>query len=279
MYPPPPSHPYAPPPPPPPLPRRRWWQHPALIIVLLVIFPPAGIALAWTSLWKQQQKILATVLSGLWFLLPFLIPAPDKPEDDAKAKQPVVATTASPTPTPTPTPTPSPEKTEDAPVMPSLVGGAYTAAKQLLTDNLGRSYAVYKDVELPAEYDDWLVCFQRPEAGEPVAAAVPVVYLTEPGIPCPKSPDTVLHKPTPKPTTVPPAPKPTTEPPAPRPRPTTQPPTVAPEPEPTQEAAGSSVYYRNCTAARAAGAAPIHRGEPGYDSHLDRDGDGVACEG
>ena len=40
----------------------------------------------------------------------------------------------------------------------------------------------------------------------------------------------------------------------------------------------SSVYYRNCAAARAAGAAPIYIGEPGYSPHLDRDGDGIACE-
>ena len=40
----------------------------------------------------------------------------------------------------------------------------------------------------------------------------------------------------------------------------------------------SSVYYANCTAARAAGAAPIMRGEPGYASKLDRDADGIACE-
>jgi len=38
------------------------------------------------------------------------------------------------------------------------------------------------------------------------------------------------------------------------------------------------VYYENCTAARAAGAAPIYRGEPGYRSALDRDNDGIACE-
>lgn len=38
------------------------------------------------------------------------------------------------------------------------------------------------------------------------------------------------------------------------------------------------VYYARCADARAAGAAPIHVGEPGYGSHLDRDGDGVACE-
>nr|WP_304608764.1 excalibur calcium-binding domain-containing protein [Glycomyces amatae] len=38
------------------------------------------------------------------------------------------------------------------------------------------------------------------------------------------------------------------------------------------------VYYENCDAARAAGAAPVYAGHPGYGSHLDRDGDGVACE-
>ncbi|MGV9894167.1 excalibur calcium-binding domain-containing protein [Streptomyces tendae] len=41
---------------------------------------------------------------------------------------------------------------------------------------------------------------------------------------------------------------------------------------------GGSVYYENCAAARAAGAAPVHRGEPGYASHLDRDGDGTGCD-
>jgi hypothetical protein len=41
---------------------------------------------------------------------------------------------------------------------------------------------------------------------------------------------------------------------------------------------GGSVYYKNCAAVRAAGAAPLRIGDPGYDRHLDRDGDGVACE-
>jgi Excalibur calcium-binding domain/Protein of unknown function (DUF1524) len=50
--------------------------------------------------------------------------------------------------------------------------------------------------------------------------------------------------------------------------------TYTPSPVP----APANVYYANCTAARAAGAAPIHRGEPGYRSALDRDGDGIACE-
>ncbi|WP_246124263.1 excalibur calcium-binding domain-containing protein [Nocardia bhagyanarayanae] len=40
----------------------------------------------------------------------------------------------------------------------------------------------------------------------------------------------------------------------------------------------SGAYYRNCAAAKAAGAAPLRQGEPGYRSELDRDGDGIACE-
>ena|GEM_PF-772208 len=41
---------------------------------------------------------------------------------------------------------------------------------------------------------------------------------------------------------------------------------------------GTRDYYANCTAARAAGPTPIYRGQRGYGRHLDRDGDGIACE-
>ena len=44
------------------------------------------------------------------------------------------------------------------------------------------------------------------------------------------------------------------------------------------DAAVDNVYYENCTAVRDAGADPIHSGDPGYSSDLDRDGDGIACE-
>ncbi|MDP9886037.1 pyruvate/2-oxoglutarate dehydrogenase complex dihydrolipoamide acyltransferase (E2) component [Sinomonas atrocyanea] len=47
---------------------------------------------------------------------------------------------------------------------------------------------------------------------------------------------------------------------------------VAPAPAP------AGVYYANCAAARAAGAAPLYAGQPGYSTKLDRDRDGVACE-
>ncbi|TFV55503.1 excalibur calcium-binding domain-containing protein [Mycobacterium sp. PS03-16] len=36
--------------------------------------------------------------------------------------------------------------------------------------------------------------------------------------------------------------------------------------------------YSSCADARAAGAAPLYAGQPGYSRKLDRDGDGVACE-
>ena len=51
-------------------------------------------------------------------------------------------------------------------------------------------------------------------------------------------------------------------------------PSQAPAAEP-QSAGGP---FENCSAARAAGAAPVRRGDAGYGSHLDGDGDGIACE-
>lgn len=50
---------------------------------------------------------------------------------------------------------------------------------------------------------------------------------------------------------------------------------TAPESKATNKPARQ---FRNCAEARAAGAAPVRRGEPGYAPHLDRDGDGIACE-
>jgi multidrug efflux pump subunit AcrA (membrane-fusion protein) len=41
---------------------------------------------------------------------------------------------------------------------------------------------------------------------------------------------------------------------------------------------GGAVFYWNCDAVRAAGAAPLANGQPGYMPHLDGNGNGVACE-
>ena len=40
----------------------------------------------------------------------------------------------------------------------------------------------------------------------------------------------------------------------------------------------STIYFKSCKEARAAGYSDIKKGEPGYNSKLDRDGDGIACE-
>lgn len=38
------------------------------------------------------------------------------------------------------------------------------------------------------------------------------------------------------------------------------------------------INFKNCTEVRAAGAAPIYVGDPGYGPHLDRDGNGIGCQ-
>jgi hypothetical protein len=52
----------------------------------------------------------------------------------------------------------------------------------------------------------------------------------------------------------------------------------APAPQPLVASNPAGNYYQNCSEAKAAGAAPLYVGEPGYRSALDRDNDGVACE-
>ncbi|MDT8910316.1 excalibur calcium-binding domain-containing protein [Amycolatopsis sp. PS_44_ISF1] len=78
------------------------------------------------------------------------------------------------------------------------------------------------------------------------------------------------------PTPAPPAPPATPAPPA---APPVVEETTAPaeEPDPAPDDP-APVYYKNCAAAKAAHAAPLHVGEPGYRKALDRDGDGTACE-
>ncbi|MCE7009381.1 excalibur calcium-binding domain-containing protein [Kibdelosporangium philippinense] len=83
-------------------------------------------------------------------------------------------------------------------------------------------------------------------------------------------PDTAVYIKVDKP--APPPPKTSTK--------TTPKTTPKPLPPKTQQPAAppKAAYYANCSAARAAGAAPVYRGQPGYGRHLDRDGDGVGCE-
>lgn len=79
-----------------------------------------------------------------------------------------------------------------------------------------------------------------------------------------KSGETTAKKPKPaekKPVEKKPAPRPKADP---------------PKQKPAKKRSGGP--FKNCTEAREAGAAPLHRGDPGYASKLDRDDDGIACE-
>jgi micrococcal nuclease len=61
-----------------------------------------------------------------------------------------------------------------------------------------------------------------------------------------------------------------------KPAPAAEPKTTTPAPKINDEM--NNVYYKNCTQVKAAGKAPLHRGDPGYRAALDRDNDGIACE-
>ena len=130
------------------------------------------------------------------------------------------------------------------------------------------------------------VTAQAPGAGAK-AKVSKTVSLTVRATPAPAS--LVSHKPTPStspsptpsssPSTTPtPSPEPMTA--EPTPEPTVDTPVEEPTPEPPAqpEPAPQQAYYSSCREAKAAGAAPLYRGDPGYRSGLDRDGDGVACE-
>lgn len=103
-------------------------------------------------------------------------------------------------------------------------------------------------------------CGATPGSGTTPLAPVPTETTVEPPAPA----ETPLPAPPAPTTTRPPQP---VVPPVAKPQATTEKPVPAP-----------SAYYANCAAAKAAGVAPLHRGEPGYRAGLDRDNDGIACE-
>ncbi|QCX26482.1 excalibur calcium-binding domain-containing protein [Nocardioides jishulii] len=120
---------------------------------------------------------------------------------------------------------------------------------------------VARQVTVKQKYGLWVT---PPEAAamQRILVACPGEPLAEDLAQLPTATDQRVPEPTPTRT---PAPAPAPE------------PAPAPAPAPAPEAP-APVYFANCTAARAAGAAPVRVGDPGYGRHLDRDGDGVGCE-
>ncbi|WP_424858000.1 excalibur calcium-binding domain-containing protein [Streptomyces sp. SAI-170] len=145
--------------------------------------------------------------------------------------------------------------------MPDVVGRTFqagAAAVRAAGPDRVEAASAYTDVDLAVDHADWRICFQDPEAGETLENPAYITVrlsLVRPGLSCPAEEFARLH----------------------------------PDPDPDYERGGSGddsgtsgsggfVYYKNCDAVRAAGKAPIYRGQPGYRSDLDRDGDGKACD-
>ncbi|MEU6623436.1 excalibur calcium-binding domain-containing protein [Streptomyces litmocidini] len=332
-----------------PVREERWWRRPGFVVFCLFLVPPAGMVLAWRTRWSPGRKVLATLLSAVWFVA---VGTSDPPADRpaAAGAEPRVTGFPSFTPYTPPTPTPTPlvrrvvadytgqnlkaakdaayeagfwarshDATEDDrtqfadgnwkvcfqepvagettttqegrrgriefavvekgspcpardgeavvfPKVPDVVGrtfasGSAVLRKAGLTEIRGDS--VYTDVDLAAGHDDWRICFQDPEAGEDIEDPQYLsvrLSLARPGLSCPGEDYARLH----------------------------------PDPDPDRHGSGGGsggsgsgsggsdggglAYYKNCDAVRAAGKAPIYRGQPGYRSGLDRDGDGKACD-
>ncbi|WP_234382447.1 excalibur calcium-binding domain-containing protein [Streptomyces sp. XY332] len=157
--------------------------------------------------------------------------------------------------------------------MPTLVGQKFTdaeAAVKKLVSRAVEARSAYSDVPLAADHAAWAVCFQTPAAGSPLEPSSAVeLSLVAPGKPCPDKAGAALA-----PSTAPAA----SRTPAP-PKPKTSPPTDGGSTGGDGGGSGaSSVYFKSCAEAKAAGAAPMRRGQPGYRDALDRDKDGIACD-
>lgn len=176
------------------------------------------------------------------------------------------------------------------PKIPNVVGQDLPAAVKTLNEAGYKSISMYDESgKILYSSEDYVVTAQDPAQGK-TATSKTIKLTAKAKVKPTPSPTPTTKSPSPTPTTTSPTPTPTPEPtseaPAPAPEPA-QPghqeqapapavvhqeqraPAPAPEPE---------VFYKNCAAARAAGAAPIYRGQPGYRSKLDADGDGIACD-
>lgn len=144
--------------------------------------------------------------------------------------------------------------------------GAGDAATWLPSNKSYRCTYVARQISVKATYGLWLT-----QAEHDAMARILVDCPDEPAL---ASTFAAVPAPVEVVPVEPPVPAPFTAPVEPEPAP----PQPDPAPAPPAPAPPASVFYQNCDAVRAAGAAPIYAGQPGYSRKLDRDGDGVGCE-
>lgn len=170
--------------------------------------------------------------------------------------------------------------------VPDLVGRTLDEARAALTA-AGipiTSETDIRDGKMVLSAKNWTVVEQSGDATgvvlgveKPVEAPAPTVAPAVEPAPAAPAPAATPPPAAAKPAPAAPAPAAKPAPAAPAPAAEPAPPAPAAEPAPAAPAPAGD-YYKNCTEAREAGVAPLHRGDPGYRSAMDRDGDGVACE-
>ncbi|MFB9392764.1 excalibur calcium-binding domain-containing protein [Streptomyces coeruleoprunus] len=188
-----------------------------------------------------------------------LVAAACSPDPEVRTKNvpgPTVTVTRTVTATPSGTAPP-------ALTMPGLVGDTVASLPSVVeARHTVKVLSVFSDGSPPASAGEQKVCFQDPAANTALAEGSAItLYVIDRAQKCPPGYGKPKARPRPTPT---PTPTPTRD-------------AVDDSSSATSGGSGSA-YYANCSAARAAGAAPLHRGEPGYRSGLDRDNDGVACD-
>ena len=167
------------------------------------------------------------------------------------------------------------------PYVPNVVGDALPKAVERLQNSGYRELAVVDDHGMSiteSHYEDGYKVTEQDAQGSDIPTTQTITLTVTKSeiaalVPTPtETPSDAADEPSPDP-------EPTTEEPEPAPEePAEEPAEEPPAPAPAPEPAPAPVHFSSCKQAREAGAAPLYRGDPGYNPKLDRDNDGVACE-
>lgn len=167
------------------------------------------------------------------------------------------------------------------PYVPNVVGDALPKAVEHLQNSGYRELAVVDDHGMSiteSHYEDGYKVTEQDAQGSDIPTTQTITLTVTKSeiaalVPTPtETPSDAADEPSPDPEPTTEEPEPDPEEPAAEPAEEPAAPASAPEPAP------APVHFSSCKQAREAGAAPLYRGDPGYNPKLDRDNDGVACE-
>ena len=167
------------------------------------------------------------------------------------------------------------------PYVPNVVGDALPKAVERLQNSGYRELAVVDDHGMSiteSHYEDGYKVTEQDAQGSDIPTTQTITLTVTKSeiaalVPTPtETPSSASDEPSPDPEPATEEPEPAPE--VPTEEPAEEPAAPAPAPEPTP----AHVHFSSCKQAREAGAAPLYRGDLGYNPKLDRDNDGVACE-